>query len=88
MRWGESTLFRMRRKIPAWVIWVKYLLQLKEQVPVVTSYGDYFDRDGNRYTYDTDAGGTYETVVDNYFYLEYENLERKRNLSLLQPYEN
>lgn len=63
-----------------------YLLQLKEQVPILTSYGDYYDAQGNRYTYDTDAGAPYEEAVDNYFYLEYENLKKERNQALFQPY--
>lgn len=63
-----------------------YLLQLKEQVPILTSYGDYYDAQGNRYTYDTDTGAPYEEAVDNYFYLEYENLKKERNQALFQPY--
>lgn len=63
-----------------------YLLQLKEQVPILTSYGDYYDAQGNRYTYDTDTGAPYEEAVDNYFYLEYENLKKERNQAFFQPY--
>lgn len=63
-----------------------YLLQLKEQVPILTAYGDYYDAQGNRYTYDSDQGSPYETAVDNYFYLEYENIQGKRNQDLFQPY--
>lgn len=63
-----------------------YLLQLKEQVPILTAYGDYYDAQGNRYTYDSDEGAPYESAVDNYFFLEYENLLGKRNQELFQPY--
>lgn len=63
-----------------------YLLQMKEQVPILTSYGDYYDAQGNRYTYDTDAGQPYEELVDNYFYLEYENIKKERHQELFQPY--
>lgn len=63
-----------------------YLLQLKEQVPILTAYGDYYDAKGNRYTYDSDEGAPYETAVDNYFYMEYENILGKRNQDLFQPY--
>lgn len=63
-----------------------YLLQLKQQVPILTSYGDYYDAQGNRYTYDTDEGGPYADAVEDYFYLEYENLKKQRNQGLFAPY--
>lgn len=63
-----------------------YMLQLKEQVPILTAYGDYYDAQGNRYTYDSDEGAPYQQAVDNYFYLEYENLQKNRNQSLFEPY--
>lgn len=63
-----------------------YMLQLKEQVPILTSYGDYYDADMTLYSYDADEGKLYEQMVDNYFYLEYENLQTKRNQNLFNPY--
>lgn len=63
-----------------------YLLQLKEQVPILTSYGDYYDAQGNRYTYDSDDGGPYQEAVDNYFYLEYESIQKERHQELFTPY--
>lgn len=63
----------------------RYLLQLKEQVPIVSSYGSYYDRDGNIYQYSTDEGAPYAQAVDNYFYLEYHNLQKDRDQSLFLP---
>lgn len=62
-----------------------YMLQLKHDVPILTSYGSYFDAEGNRYTYDTDTGMEYEKIVDNYFYLEYNNLSSNRKQELFTP---
>lgn len=64
-----------------------YLLQLKEQVPILTSYGHYYDSEGAMYTYDTDSGAPYEAAVNDYFYLEYENLRNPSNTALFAPYE-
>lgn len=63
----------------------QYLLQLKEQVPIVSSYGSYYDKDGNLYRYDSDEGAPYAEAVDNYFYLEYHNLQEERDQSLFLP---
>lgn len=63
-----------------------YMLQLKEQVPILTSYGSYYDVDGNLYTYSSDDNAPYEDAVNGYFYLEYENLQSSRNQSLFDPY--
>lgn len=63
-----------------------YLLRMKEDIPILTSYGDYYDAEGNRYTYDSDQGGPYEELVDSYFYLEYENITKGRNQELFVPY--
>lgn len=62
-----------------------YILQLKEQVPVVASYGSYFDTEGNHYEYDSDDGSAYEAIVNNYFYLEYNNLHKERLDHLFAP---
>ena len=63
-----------------------YMLQLKQQVPILTSYGNYYDADMNLYGYDSDAGKPFEQMVDNYFYLEYENLQTSRKQDLFDPY--
>ena len=63
-----------------------YMLQLKEQIPILTAYGSYYDAKGNLYTYDSDNGAAYESAVNDYFYLEYHNLQKDRRQSLFQPY--
>lgn len=57
----------------------RYMLQLKESVPVLTSYGTYYDAEGTRYSYDDDQGSPYEEQVDGYFYLEYANLKGNKD---------
>ena len=64
-----------------------YMLQLKEQVPILSSYGSYYDAEGNLYGYDSDEGGIYEEAVDNNFYLEYNNLQSQRKQELFEPYQ-
>jgi len=63
-----------------------YMLQLKQQVPILTSYGNYYDADMNLYNYNADEGKPYQQMVDNYFYLEYENLQTNRKQDLFNPY--
>ena len=63
-----------------------YMLQLKEQVPILTAYGSYYDREGNLYSYDEDAGLAYARAVDSYFYLEYHNLQQNRDQKLYDPW--
>lgn len=63
-----------------------YMLQLKEQVPILTAYGSYYDREGNLYSYDEDVGLAYARAVDNYFYLEYHNLQEDRDQKLYDPW--
>lgn len=62
-----------------------YILQLKQEVPIVASYGSYYDAEGNLYKYDSDDGAPYEGAVDNYFYLEYNNLQEERMQYLFDP---
>ena len=64
-----------------------YLLQAKQTVPVISSYGCYYDAEGNIYRYSEDTGATYERTVDDYFYLEYNNLQTNtaRNQTLFDP---
>lgn len=64
-----------------------YMLQMKEDIPILSSYGNYYDVEGNLYTYDADTGTKYEEAVDNYFYLEYNNLNSGRKQELFDPYE-
>lgn len=63
-----------------------YLLHTKESVPIISSYGYYFDNDGNSYKYAEDSGCEFEHIVDNYFYLEYNNLHSSKIPELFIPY--
>ncbi len=63
-----------------------YLLQLKENTPILTSYGKYYDREGRMYAYDSDTGVPYEKIVDDYFYLEYQNIATNHAKEVYQPY--
>jgi len=63
----------------------RYMLDMKKDVPIVTSFGRYVDSDGATHDYDfTDTSPT-GTLVKNYFYLEYQNLTSDRNNKLQQP---
>lgn len=61
----------------------QYMLNLREEVPILTSYGCYVDAQGNEYAYDEET--TYSEKVNNYFYLEYNNLSDKRKQDLFSP---
>lgn len=63
-----------------------YMLQLKESVPVLGSYGSYYDIDNKLYSYDADNDAPYENLVDDYFLLEYNNLQADRKQDLFSPY--
>jgi phosphoglycerol transferase MdoB-like AlkP superfamily enzyme len=63
-----------------------YLLQLKKDVPILTSYGLYFDAEGNCYEYSADDGSPYAAAVDQYFLMEYNNLQKNRRQELFAPY--
>lgn len=58
----------------------QYMQSLKEQVPVLTSYGVYYDYDRNIYSYYDMS--EYSALVMNYFYLEYNNLSKDRQEGL------
>lgn len=64
--------------------WYQYLITLKEDVPALTSYGSYFDRNGNEYYYGETT--PFSSLVDDYFYLEYHNLQKNKNQQLFAPY--
>lgn len=62
-----------------------YILEMKQQVPVISSYGKYYDTEGNQYDYDQDTGLPYEALVNDYFYLEYHNISGKTNREIYIP---
>lgn len=65
--------------------WYQYQLDLKKDVPIITSYGKYYDAQGNMYDMD-DSESPYKEKVEQYFHMEYNNLQTKRNQQLFDPY--
>ena len=63
----------------------QYQLELKESVPILTSYGKYYDKDGMIYHYETDITTPYRDQVMDYFYLEYHNLGKNRIQKWFDP---
>ena len=63
----------------------KYILDMMETVPVVTSMGRCVDREGNIFDYDPADTSVPNTLVQNYFYLEYQNLVSSQNRNIYQP---
>lgn len=61
-----------------------YMLDLKEETPILTAHSGYYDKSGNLYTYDSDS--RYTEKVDNYLYLEYNNLQDDREQRLFDAY--
>ena len=58
-----------------------YMQMMRQEVPIVSSYGKYYDSMLNEYDYDEDTEFT--TLINDYFYLEYNNLiadDRQQNL--------
>lgn len=53
----------------------RYMMQIKEQIPIITSYGYYYDSDGNLYEYDN-SNVAHKKILDDYFKLEYYNVQR------------
>lgn len=52
----------------------RYILQAKEQVPILTSYGVYYDAEGNLYRYE-DPNAPCKQLTADYFNLEYYNIQ-------------
>lgn len=63
-----------------------YMRNLQERVPILTSYGKYYDHAGVMYSYSDDLQSPYAKVVDDYFFLEYHNLQDDRDQTLFMPY--
>lgn len=53
----------------------EYLYQLGKDVPVLTSYGEYMDKDGNIHSYEEET--EYSEKIQKYFWLEYNNLQEE-----------
>lgn len=61
-----------------------YMLDLKEEVPILTAYSGYYDKYGNLCAYASDS--LYKEKVDDYLYLEYNNLQDDREQGLFDAY--
>lgn len=59
---------------------------LMERVPVIASYGVYFDTEGNCHAVDEQT--PYIQSVDRYFMMEYNNLSNERREALFEIYED
>lgn len=55
----------------------QYLYNLKKDIPILSSYGVYYDRHGNMYTYEEETEYTEE--INDYFIMEYNNVCDKRD---------
>ena len=53
----------------------QHMLNLMEDVPILTSWA-YYDKNMNEYLYDADS--EYSKAVNDYFYMEYNNLQKDR----------
>lgn len=62
------------------------MLDLMERVPVIASYGVYFDAEGNCHAVDEQT--PYTQSVDRYFMMEYNNLSNERREALFEVYED
>ena len=49
-----------------------YLNDLKREIPVITAYDTYYDAAGNTYSYSAD--NEYKDKINQYFYMEYNNV--------------
>ena len=63
----------------------QYQLNLKQQVPILASYGKYYDTSGVMYEY-KDSQSPMKEAVDQYFHMEYHNLQSGRKQQLFDPY--
>lgn len=63
----------------------QYMLNLMEQVPVITPFLPYYDQEGNAYMFEDKS--KYTEMVNDYLNLEYNNLSDKRIQSLFEPYD-
>lgn len=60
------------------------MINLKEDVPILTAYSGYYDKDDVLHEYG--ESGEYTEGIRLYQCLEYNNLQQKRNQSLFDPY--
>ena len=64
----------------------QYLIDLRKDVPVISSCDFYTDKDGTQYYYYTEKDSPFYEEVKNYFYLEYNNLQNDKLQNIFEPY--
>lgn len=88
----EGQTFSMLYLVPAFLNlaqinlspYYEYMLDLKNEVPIITPYQCYYDKLGNEYQYDSFSD--YTEMLNNYFYLEYNSLQKNRQQNLFDAY--
>ncbi|MCD8220939.1 MAG: LTA synthase family protein [Clostridiales bacterium] len=63
----------------------QYMNNLMADVPILSSYGAYYDNEGNISWYGEES--LWSDRVDNYFYLEYNNLSKNRQQMFFDAYQ-
>lgn len=61
----------------------QYMLNLRDDVPILMSEA-YYDKDMNKYSYNADS--EYSKAVNDYFYMEYNNLQKDRQQQFFDPF--
>lgn len=65
-------------------LYYKYMLGMRDTLPIVSSYGKYYDSEGTEYDYDEETEFT--PLLNDYFYLEFNNLNKnERQQELFEP---
>ena len=62
----------------------KYLVDLREEVPIMATFNKYYDSDYEAYDYN-DTSAPHHDAVKNYFYLEYNNLSDDKLQEMFDP---
>ena len=62
----------------------QYMLNLKKEIPMITSYGAYWDNLNDMHFYKDST--KYTDMVNDYFYLEYNNLQKNKYQEKFSPY--
>ena len=62
----------------------QYMLDMKEEIPILTPWVTYFDQSGTGHAYSETC--EYSEMVNTYLWMEYLNLQQNRRQSLFDPY--
>lgn len=64
----------------------EYLLELKQDIPILGYFDKYYDKDGKAHSYEEE--NEYSNMIKQYYYMEYNNLQKNRRQELFSPYGN